>query len=69
MPFHRHLMKLQVLTGSALLALTRPAFALNILLSNDDGLTSNLKALYDALKAEGHDVVAKTPTPRCKCAP
>jgi len=38
-----------------------PAFALNILISNDDGLTSNVKALYDALKAEGHDVVASLP--------
>ncbi|MFT3800057.1 MAG: 5'/3'-nucleotidase SurE [Burkholderiaceae bacterium] len=38
-----------------------PAFALNIVLSNDDGLTSNLKALYDALEAAGHDVVVAVP--------
>jgi 5'/3'-nucleotidase SurE len=38
-----------------------PAFALNILLTNDDGLTSNLKALYEALKAEGHDVIVSVP--------
>jgi 5'/3'-nucleotidase len=37
------------------------ASALNILLSNDDGLTSNLKALYVALKKEGHDVIVSAP--------
>lgn len=42
-------------------ALASPAFALNIVLSNDDGLTSNLKALYDALKTEGHDVIVSVP--------
>lgn len=45
-----------VIFGSA-----RPAFALNILLTNDDGLTSNLKALYDALRADGHDVIVSVP--------
>ncbi|MFT3717450.1 5'/3'-nucleotidase SurE [Pseudorhodoferax sp.] len=43
------------------LGLASPAFALNIVLSNDDGLTSNLKALYDALKGAGHDVVVSVP--------
>ena len=43
------------------LSLASPAFALNIVLTNDDGLTSNLKALYDALKAAGHDVVVSVP--------
>lgn len=37
------------------------ASALNILLSNDDGLTSNTKALYKALKTAGHDVIVSTP--------
>ena len=37
------------------------AMALNIVLSNDDGLTSNLKALYDALKAAHHDVIVSVP--------
>jgi 5'/3'-nucleotidase SurE len=50
-------------TAAALLlaAAAHPAFALNILVTNDDGLTSNLKALYDALKADGHDVVVAVP--------
>lgn len=54
-------MKLRLAASAVLLGLASPAFALNILLSNDDGLTSNLKALYDALKAEGHDVVVSVP--------
>lgn len=37
------------------------ALALNVVLSNDDGLTSNVKALYSALKAQGHDVVVSIP--------
>jgi 5'-nucleotidase len=32
-----------------------------IVLTNDDGLTSNIKALYTALKAAGHDVVVSIP--------
>ena len=49
-----------VLAGS--LAITSlSASALNILLSNDDGLTSNLKALYQALKTAEHDVIVSTP--------
>ena len=35
--------------------------ALNILLSNDDGLTSNVKTLYQALKTAGHNVIVSTP--------
>lgn len=54
-------MKLRLAATLALLGLASPAFALNILLSNDDGLTSNLKALYEALKAEGHDVIVSVP--------
>lgn len=38
-----------------------PAQALNIVVSNDDGLTSNVKALYEALKAQGHDVIVSVP--------
>jgi len=46
---------------TALLGYSPRAFALNILLTNDDGLTSNLKALYEALKADGHDVIVSVP--------
>lgn len=49
------------LGGALVLACTTPALALNILLVNDDGLTSNLKATYDALKAAGHDVIVSVP--------
>ena len=37
------------------------ANALNIVVSNDDGLTSNVKALYDSLKSAGHDVIISIP--------
>ena len=43
------------------LALSSPAFALHILVTNDDGLTSNIKALYETLKAHGHDVIVSVP--------
>ena len=54
-------MKFHPLAAAALLGLASPAFALNILVSNDDGLTSNTKALYEALKANGHDVIVSVP--------
>jgi len=54
-------MKLRLAAVAALIGLASPAFALNILLTNDDGLTSNLKALYDELKANGHDVIVSVP--------
>jgi 5'/3'-nucleotidase SurE len=54
-------MKLRAILTAALLAFASPAFALNIVLSNDDGLTSNLAALYKALKAAGHDVIVSVP--------
>lgn len=54
-------MKLFPLAAATLLGLASPAFALNILLSNDDGLTSNTKALYETLKAAGHDVIVSVP--------
>ena len=39
-----------------------PVPALNIILTNDDGFeTSNITALYDLLKAAGHDVVITAP--------
>jgi 5'/3'-nucleotidase SurE len=54
-------MKLRLAGAAVLLGMAAPSFALNILVSNDDGLTSNTKALYEALKAEGHDVVVSVP--------
>ncbi len=52
---------LSVLVGVAALAAATPAAARNIVLANDDGLTANVKALYDALKAAGHDVIVAVP--------
>ena len=50
------------LTLLSILATTSmTASALNILLSNDDGLTSNIKALYTTLKSAGHNVIVSTP--------
>lgn len=37
------------------------AFARNIVVTNDDGLTSNVVALYRALKKQGHDVIVSVP--------
>lgn len=54
-------MKLRAFLTGALLACASPALALNIVLSNDDGLTSNLVALYEALEAAGHDVIVSVP--------
>lgn len=54
MPLHRVL--------ACFLALhSAPVLALNIVVTNDDGLTANVRALHDALKAEGHDVVVSVP--------
>lgn len=49
------------LAASLLIPFSMTASALNIVLSNDDGLTSNVKALYSALKADGHDVIVSIP--------
>ncbi|MFM7348976.1 MAG: 5'/3'-nucleotidase SurE [Erythrobacter sp.] len=49
-----------VATGGLALA-GSPAAARNIVIVNDDGLTSNVVALYAALKAQGHDVVVSVP--------
>jgi 5'-nucleotidase len=54
-------MMTRLFVTTALLCLSAPVSARNIVLTNDDGLTSNVKALYDALKAEGHDVIVSVP--------
>lgn len=51
----------RLILSAGLALCASPAFALNIVLSNDDGLTSNLKALYDELKAAGHSVIVSVP--------
>jgi 5'-nucleotidase len=50
-------------TAAAFLAFTAPVAveARNIVITNDDGLTSNVVALYKALKADGHDVIVSVP--------
>jgi 5'-nucleotidase len=54
--------RLTVLLATASLPLAATAAeARNIVLTNDDGLTSNVVALYEALKADGHDVVISVP--------
>lgn len=54
--------KLTLMSLATSLALAAPAAqARNIVLTNDDGLTSNLVALYEALKDGGHDVVVSVP--------
>jgi 5'-nucleotidase len=50
-----------VMLASAALALGAPADARNIVIVNDDGLTNNVVALYEALKAAGHDVIVSVP--------
>lgn len=56
------MIKPSFLTAAAGLALVAsPVQADRILLTNDDGLTSNVKALYTALKADGHDVIVSVP--------
>lgn len=50
--------------ASAVLALALSSTAVDartIVVTNDDGLTSNVVALYKALKAEGHDVIVSVP--------
>ncbi|SLK00455.1 5'/3'-nucleotidase SurE [Novosphingobium mathurense] len=51
----------RLLLATALVAAPALAEARNIVVSNDDGLTSNVVALYKALKAEGHDVIVSIP--------
>jgi 5'-nucleotidase len=54
-------MNYRLIMSAGLALCASPAFALNIVLANDDGLTSNLKALYDELKAAGHSVIVSVP--------
>ena len=50
-----------VLAAAALSFVSGVAPAREIVLTNDDGLTSNVVALYKALKAAGHDVIVSVP--------
>lgn len=54
-------MNYRMMAAIGLALCTSPAWALNILVANDDGLTSNVKALYDELKAAGHSVIVSVP--------
>ncbi|MDH4872743.1 5'/3'-nucleotidase SurE [Pseudomonas sp. BN515] len=47
------------IVGASLLPFS--AQAMNILLSNDDGLSANVKALRASLQAAGHDVILSVP--------
>lgn len=51
--------------SALLLVLTvcSPTYAVNILITNDDGYAApNIQALYAALKAQGHDVIMSAPS-------
>lgn len=50
-----------ILAACALLALPGAASARDIVITNDDGLTSNVLALYHALKDAGNDVIVSVP--------
>ncbi|MGY6552862.1 MAG: 5'/3'-nucleotidase SurE [Erythrobacter sp.] len=54
------LVKIAVLCASALVS-SGMAHARNILITNDDGLTSNVVALHAALTQAGHDVIVSVP--------
>lgn len=54
-------MKKRFWGGLILAGCSMQTFALNILIVNDDGLTSNVKALYDELKSNGHSVLVSVP--------
>lgn len=49
------------LVAASLTCIAPVAQARNIVITNDDGLTSNVVALYDALKKDGHDVIVSVP--------
>lgn len=53
----------RLLAAAALTALAVPGAvqARHILITNDDGLTSNVVALHHALEAAGHDVIVSVP--------
>ncbi|SES97125.1 5'/3'-nucleotidase SurE [Thorsellia anophelis] len=50
-----------MVSGVILTQVSLSAGALNIVLSNDDGYTSNLKAIYAKLTEDGHNVIASVP--------
>lgn len=50
-----------LLTAAAIVSVSTQAEARNIVLSNDDGLTSNVVALYRSLSEAGHDVIVSVP--------
>lgn len=52
-----------LLATAAMASVLQPgaAAARTIVLTNDDGLTSNVVALYRELKADGHDVIVSVP--------
>jgi 5'-nucleotidase len=54
-------MGLRVLLAALLLLQPVASYARNIVLTNDDGLTSNVRALYLALREQGHDVIVSVP--------
>jgi len=59
-PNRRFVRRLVLAVAMALAA--SPAFALRIVLTNDDGFeTRNIQALFHALKAAGHDVILSAP--------
>lgn len=53
--------KLTLIAAASLALVSGAAHARTIVLTNDDGLTSNVVALYQALKDAGHDVVVSVP--------
>lgn len=54
-------MRFSIFIACAFLFASPTAQARNIVLTNDDGLTSNVVALYRALRHAGHDVVVSVP--------
>ncbi len=54
-------MKFSCVMALPLVLAAVPADARNIVIANDDGLTSNTKALYERLVADGHDVIVSVP--------
>lgn len=58
--FRRPLIRTALLATAALL-LVAPAAARTILITNDDGLTSNVVALHKVLVEAGHDVIVSVP--------
>jgi 5'-nucleotidase len=52
----------KMLSAALLVAATSPVFALNIVLTNDDGFeTANIQSLYTALVDAGHEVIISAP--------